>query len=401
MTRRLAVWSMWAVLQLATSTLLAANTRAQEKFYAIKGPGLWELEPATAAELSWQWNGPVFWSWTTAFTSLNGKLVDLGSAPGCSNQRVLSIHPADASVKAYSCITYNLVDRIETDPTTGVLYNIHQHKLHTMDPVTGQLSYIGDITGALAGVVSFAVRQDGVAFAITPGRLLCTLDLTSGVLTQLGPIQTPIPDGLQYGLFEDAAMDLQGRLWATWYVGSTGTWGAAYNGLYRIDTATRVAVRMQPFNERVAIAFTPDCTCTTYCVGKTNGAGCVPAIARDGLPSPTAQSGFEISASNVVNQALGVLAWSAGGRVANPFQGGTWCVRAPLIRTALRSSGGSPAPTLDCSGRWSLDFNTYMQSSIAPPPGTTLNCQWYGRDPALAPPHNVQLSDALEFVLLP
>ena len=282
-----------------------------------------------------------------------------------------------------------------------MLYDIQYQQLHTMDPSTGDLTYVADITGAQAGTICFAIRGDGVAFAITPGRLLCTLDLSTGVLTQLGSIQSAIPPGLQYGLFWDAAFDQAGHLWAAWYVGNTGGWGVAYNGLYKIDTTTLTAVRMHAFNEQFAIAFAPDCTCSTYCSGKTNGAGCVPSIARDGLPSPAAQWGFEILAREVVNQTSGTLAWTANGRAANPFHGGTWCLRSPLRRTPLQSSGGSAPPAVDCSGEWRLDFNTYMQSSAALPAGTTIDCQWYGRDPALPSPHNVQLSDALEFVLMP
>jgi len=400
-------WVMWlqgAALQTAVCFLIVAPSTAQEKLFALKGQGLWELDPNTGAELGWQWNGPTYWGSTWACTALNGRIINIGYTPGCTNPialALLTINPADARVSAYTCLGNNNGVVLEADPTSGIVYRIFQGKLHTMDQVTAQLTYVADISGMSGGTNNLAIRHDGVAFCITDGRFLATLDLASGVLTPGGTVQLPIPDPLTYGLFFDTAFDMQGRLWGAWWVGNTGPTGLAYNGLYKIDLATRIGVRMQAFNEKLAIAFTPDCTCTIYCVGKPNGLGCTPAIARGGLPSPTAQSGFEISASNVVNQTLGVLAWSAGGRVANPFHGGTWCVRAPLVRTPLRSSGGSPAPALDCSGRWSLDFNTYMQSSIAPPPGTTLNCQWYGRDPALAPPHNVQLSDALEFVLLP
>ncbi len=394
-------WLARRTLLICLLATVSATVSAQEKFFALKGQGLWELNPVTGAELSWQWNGPSFSGWSSACTSLNGAVLNQGFTPGCNTQRVLSINPADASVTESNCLPHNFVDVIETDPTTGTVYNIHLSKLHTMDPVSGQLTYIGNISGMQAGTTNLAIRHDGVAFCITPGRFLATLDLTSGVLTPVGTVQLPIPAPLTFGLFFDTAFDMQGQLWGGWWGGNTGPTGVAYNGLYKIDIATRVGVRMQAYNEKLAIAFVPDCSCTTYCTAKTNGLGCAPTIARDGLPSRAAQSGFEISASNVVNQSLGTLAWSAGGRVANPFQGGTWCVRAPLVRTPLRLSGGSPAPTLDCSGRWSLDFNTYIQSSIAPPPGTTLNCQWYGRDPALAPPQNVQLSDALEFVLLP
>lgn len=220
-------------------------------------------------------------------------------------------------------------------------------------------------------------------------------------MTQVGAIQSAIPQGLQYGRFEDAAFDRNGQLWAAWYVGNMGPWGEAYNGLYKIDMTTLTAVRMQAFNQPFGIAFLPDCDCTTYCTGKTNGAGCVPSIVRRGLPSPTAQFGFEITASAVVNQTTGLLAWTTNGRAANPFQGGTWCLRSPLRRTPPRSSGGNAPGSIDCSGEWSLDFNTYMQQIVPPPVGTTISCQWYGRDPVFPAPQNVQLSNAMEFVLLP
>jgi len=390
------------VLSMIVGAHFCADAVAQERMYALKYPGVWDLDPQTGAPLGWSWSGPPT-AISTSLASHNGRLVGVGGFDGCGvvQLQVVAINPADASPTGSDCVLGPYVYQVEGDPVTGQLYCILAQQLHTLDPVSGQMTFIANVTGAQAGTTCFAIRHDGVAFAISPGRFLWTLDLSTGVLTQVGAIQSAIPQGLTFGMFEDAAFDRFGQLWATWYVGNMGPSGLAYNGLYKIDMATLAAVRMQSFNEKVGIAFLPDCNCTTYCTGKSNGAGCVPSIGRNGLPSPTAQWGFEITATEVVNETVGLLAWTPNGRVANPFVGGTWCLRSPLRRTAPTFSGGHARPLIDCTGEWSLDFNTYMQEIVPPPVGTTISCQWYGRDPVFAAPQNVQLSDALEFVLLP
>mgnify|MGYP001586340895 CR=1 FL=1 len=371
--------------------------------YAIKNPGLWDLDPTTGAGLGWKLTTPNA-GVTTAFTSTGGRLINLGAVGSPTGLQVLSINPADASITVHGSIGNWWGAIIETHPVSEVVYFIgdNPRRLATLDLATGQRTDIAALTGAPTGApTAMAIRSDGAAFVVLSTKYLASLELSTGVLTPLGQIQGPMPL-VSLGLYEDAAFDRFGQLWAEYYVGSTGGASAfAYNGLYKIDTTTFTAVRMQAFNERFEIAFAPDCTCSTYCTGKVNGAGCIPTIDRDGLPSPTAQLGFEITGTNVVNATAGTLAWGVAGRVANPFHSGTWCVRSPMKRTPLQQSGGSATPIVDCSGAWTLDFNTYMQSTGTLPVGTTIDCQWYGRDPSLPPPHNVQLSNALEFVLMP
>jgi hypothetical protein len=132
----------------------------------------------------------------------------------------------------------------------------------------------------------------------------------------------------------------------------------------------------------------------------------LPAIAGGGIPSASAGCCFEVSATNVRNNRLGILLYGTSGRAALPFQGGTLCVAPPLKRTHQIRSGGTPAPAQDCSGRWALDFNAFLAGTLfqdpsvvtpAFPAGTVLNCQWWGRDT----PGNAALTDAIEFELCP
>jgi len=145
---------------------------------------------------------------------------------------------------------------------------------------------------------------------------------------------------------------------------------------------------------------------TVYCTAKTNSLGCTPAISGVGMPSTTASSGFEVRGSNVRNQKVGLLIYGFTGRANAPFQGGTLCVAPPISRSTPANSGGSPLPANDCSGRYSIDMNSFAQGVLGGNPspallipGVWVNCQWWGRDPGFAPPNNSTLTDGLEFQL--
>lgn len=145
-----------------------------------------------------------------------------------------------------------------------------------------------------------------------------------------------------------------------------------------------------------------------YCIAKLNSQGCLPALSFSGLPSVSAASGFVVQCSDVVNNKSGLLFYRAPGvQNATAFQCGTLCVATPLRRTAVQFSNGNPGPN-DCSGSWSLDLNCFASGGcglVVPPPellvpGMQVNCQYWGRDTG-APPCNTQLSDALEYTILP
>ncbi|MBM3988134.1 MAG: calcium-binding protein [Planctomycetes bacterium] len=145
----------------------------------------------------------------------------------------------------------------------------------------------------------------------------------------------------------------------------------------------------------------------SYCEAKTNSLGCLPTISAAGVASLTQSSGFSVRASNVLNQKNGMLVYSITGTASKPFFGGMLCLLAPIVRTPIQHSGGSPVGA-NCTGVLMFDFNRYMAGGYGPQPpgpllvpGTTVHCQWYSRDPGFPTPDNISLSNALRFVVQP
>jgi hypothetical protein len=137
---------------------------------------------------------------------------------------------------------------------------------------------------------------------------------------------------------------------------------------------------------------------TTYCQGKANSKGCVPVIAASGSPSANSTSPFVIRASNFLNQSDGLLFYGTAEAGAS-FHGGTLCVKPPLQRTPVQTSGGTGQPTIDCTGTFAFDFNLFLQSGGDPllVPGTQVRCQYWSPDRADATGFFDSLSNALSF----
>lgn len=74
----------------------------------------------------------------------------------------------------------------------------------------------------------------------------------------------------------------------------------------------------------------------SYCTAKTTSNGCVPRIEIAGMPSAAATSGFNLRAREVRNLRNGMLFYGASGAQTVPFHGGTLCVAAPLLRSAVQ-----------------------------------------------------------------
>jgi hypothetical protein len=274
------------------------------------------------------------------------------------------------------------------------------------DAGTGQVTMLPIIAPTLVGITAMAINGSGVAYvATTPGPKLHQVDLATGLSSYLGGMAVPT------SLATDLAFDTSGLLWASLFDVGNG----ADTGLYTIHptsyAATRVIALPSPYT---GIAFGKKTLAQPYCAPKTSSLSCVPILSADGFASPTAKLGFTVSATDLNNNRTGLLFYGSGARTSTPFQGGLLCLAPPISRSPAANTGGTPTPALDCSGTWSIDYNAMIwakyganqSADLAAPiafliPGTTIRCQWWGRDPGFAAPNNSMLSDGLEFVLSP
>ncbi len=150
---------------------------------------------------------------------------------------------------------------------------------------------------------------------------------------------------------------------------------------------------------------------TTYCTAKINSQGCSPAIGFSGAMSATAAAGFTLTATQELNNKVGLVLYSEFGRDATAFgPGGLLCVKAPTRRSKGFNSGGTPPPTADCTGVFSIDFNTFARGLLGTPPnpaaylslqGQVVTAQFWGRDPGIPAPDNFSLSNGIEFTVGP
>ncbi|MBI4884926.1 MAG: hypothetical protein HY826_12820 [Actinobacteria bacterium] len=291
---------------------------------------------------------------------------------------------------------------LEFHPQTGQLYGILRKdpfvsNLYTVDPATAQTTFVAQIQGSNNTFSALAISRDGRAFVFgLQGPFLYSLDLTTGLVTQIGTV------GVQVGAFLDAAFDGNGSIWASF----ESFTNPAKTGLYRIDPPLWHGTQVLPLAHAYAgLAFVPNPEVSTYCSAKTSAQGCTPTIHSVGYPSATADLGFKVSVDQVPNQELGQLMWGVRGRAAVPFVGGTLCIRPPVEGTAWKSTHGSSVGTSDCSGSLLVDINmlisTQHVAAAAMTPGTTVECQFLMHDSGFTAPNDWALSEALEFTVMP
>ncbi|MCC6409121.1 MAG: hypothetical protein IT453_18325 [Planctomycetes bacterium] len=152
----------------------------------------------------------------------------------------------------------------------------------------------------------------------------------------------------------------------------------------------------------VALDGTPVAGCTApsiYCTTKTNSLWCNPAIGYTGSPTASGSTAFHVTGVNFINKKSGLLFYgSTPNGVA--FQGGTLCVKLPITRTSVQSSGGSTG-TSDCSGTYDYDFESLILAGTDPSlvTGAKVYAQYWSRDPAAV--STTSLSNAVAFEICP
>jgi len=137
-----------------------------------------------------------------------------------------------------------------------------------------------------------------------------------------------------------------------------------------------------------------------YFTPKLNSQGCLPLIQWSGLPTISGPDNFTIAATLVRNNQMGLMFWGPV-QASVPFGGGTRCVGAPLIRVGLQQAGGTPPGTPDCSGTYAFHFSHAFMAHYFLQPGSTINAQWWQRDPPHLDGSGMGLTDAASFGVYP
>lgn len=132
-----------------------------------------------------------------------------------------------------------------------------------------------------------------------------------------------------------------------------------------------------------------------------NSQGCTPAISSTGVAAFTSADDLHVTCSSVINNKSGVLFWGkAPLATPAPFLGGLNCVKAPVKRTPVQGSGGTPPPD-DCSGTFDFHFtHAYMSANLLVI-GDEVHGQYWYRDPAITDGTNAGLSNAIGFLIAP
>lgn len=386
------------LLTLVLATTFAGGQSRPEILHAVGGLAFRTYDPSSGELLSSTPVHGIFNPQGLSYSS--GRLLTIDTNIGLLRDQLVEIHPATTHFKGVGLTGLSLpwAGNLLRDPLSGRLVAEFGGTFYEVDESTGAFTYLSSIEQNKAVLTSLAVDSRGNIYGYNypnmwhPVPALFLVDPDTGFLIHVGDLPTH-----PFFFVQAAAFDASDTLW----VAGNGP-SIFFHRLYKIDVESLEVSSAFPIEFGItSMTFGPAPDVQSYCTPKTNSAACEPVIGWSGIPSATAHFGFEVTCSDAVNQSPGFLMLGLGGAADLPFQGGTLCVAEPILRTTPQSSGGSAPGTLDCSGSWSLDVNTWLFSQHPLAPGDAFACQWWGRDRGLAGPFASQLSDALEVVLFP
>jgi hypothetical protein len=369
---------------------------------AVSAPGV-----ARADFLAITWSGetirinPTSGAWihvgASGHADLNSMTLDSGGRYVTANKgsseipHLLHVDPFSGRATVFHLPFLNDIRALALSPS-GVLYATDADPsgvsdgLYTLDPTVpyGDSSirhFVGQTS--IAGIQGMTFASDGTLYAWSVSNGLIVIDPATAQATDV--------DGLMNSTsaIQTLTFTPEGRLFG------------AGDALFSIDRATgaRAQIGSTTLPSVRGMEFFDSLSPFPFCVAKTNSQGCVPAIAFSGSPTRSGPDTFLVSASGVLNHETGILLWSPS-PIRFPLQLRTVCVHEPVFRTPSMDSGGNPPPT-DCSGAFSFHFSQALMTAHGLLPGTTVDAQYFYKDPAQTDGTGTGLTDALHFTIGP
>ncbi len=143
----------------------------------------------------------------------------------------------------------------------------------------------------------------------------------------------------------------------------------------------------------------------SYCTAGLSSNFCTPLISSTGAASASAANGFAIAVANLPGQRQGLIFYGVDntGFTPTPWGNGSsfLCIKSPVQRTALQSSGGTSNL---CNGVFNFDWNAFRAANpgaLGGPfaAGDIVYAQGWYRDPPTS--KGTGFSNALQFVVDP
>ncbi len=137
----------------------------------------------------------------------------------------------------------------------------------------------------------------------------------------------------------------------------------------------------------------------SYCTASTTSIpGCQASIGADGAPSLSNPSSFTITSGSVPGGNLGICFFGNSGAASIPFGtlGGQICVKPPVFRSSVKSSGATQGA---CNGAFTFTLQDLIDAAPIVVAGAVINVEIWARDPAN--PDGFLLSNGLELTVCP